>query len=65
METGGTVKIRRIRADEGMVLRELRLRSLANAPEAFGQPLGRNRPTRGSRVRADQLLATGGRGCWR
>lgn len=29
--------MRRIRADEGLVLRELRLRSLADAPDAFGQ----------------------------
>ncbi len=29
--------IRRIRADEGLVLRDLRLRSIADAPEAFGQ----------------------------
>lgn len=33
------VDIRRIRADDGPLLRELRLRSLADAPEAFGQPL--------------------------
>jgi GNAT superfamily N-acetyltransferase len=30
-------EIRRIRADEWQILRELRLRSLADAPEAFGQ----------------------------
>lgn len=32
-------RIRRIRPDDGLVLRDLRLRSLADAPEAFGQPL--------------------------
>ncbi len=31
--------IRRITADDGPLLRDLRLRSLADAPEAFGQPL--------------------------
>jgi ribosomal protein S18 acetylase RimI-like enzyme len=31
--------IRRIRAPEGQLLRALRLRSLQDAPEAFGQPL--------------------------
>ena len=31
--------VRRVGADEGLVLRELRLRSLADAPDAFGQPL--------------------------
>jgi GNAT superfamily N-acetyltransferase len=31
--------VRRIRADEGALLRELRLRSLADAPDAFGQRL--------------------------
>lgn len=34
-ETG--ITIRRIRPDEGLVLRDLRLRSLADAPDAFGQ----------------------------
>lgn len=33
------VVIGRIRASEGPVLRELRLRSLRDAPDAFGQPL--------------------------
>ena len=32
------VRIRRITADDGPLLRDLRLRSLADAPEAFGQP---------------------------
>jgi GNAT superfamily N-acetyltransferase len=36
--SNGTI-VRRIRADEGHVLRDLRLRSLADSPEAFGQPL--------------------------
>jgi len=31
--------IRRIRPDDGSLLRELRLRSLADAPDAFGQPV--------------------------
>ncbi|MGD8683459.1 MAG: GNAT family N-acetyltransferase [Chloroflexota bacterium] len=40
------VRIRRIRPDEGPVLRDLRLRSIADAPGAFGQPLeeARRRP---------------------
>jgi GNAT superfamily N-acetyltransferase len=33
------IRVRRIRAGDGLVLRELRLRSLDDAPEAFGQPL--------------------------
>src|ERR671917_264257 len=33
------VTVRRIRADEGPLLRDLRLRALADAPEAFGQAL--------------------------
>jgi len=33
----GALVIRRIRASEGRLLRELRLRSLQDAPEAFGQ----------------------------
>jgi len=36
---GGPIEIRRIRSDEGMVLRDLRLRSLIDAPVAFGQRL--------------------------
>jgi GNAT superfamily N-acetyltransferase len=38
---GPPVEIRRIRADEGLRLRELRLRALAEAPTAFGSTLGR------------------------
>ena len=33
------LRIRRIGPDEGLLLRELRLRSIADAPDAFGQPL--------------------------
>ena len=33
------ITIRRIRPEEGLVLRELRLRSLADSPAAFGQDL--------------------------
>jgi GNAT superfamily N-acetyltransferase len=35
----GTLTIRRIRAQEGALLRTLRVRSLEDAPDAFGQPL--------------------------
>jgi ribosomal protein S18 acetylase RimI-like enzyme len=40
------VHIRRIRPEDGPTLRDLRLRSIADAPEAFGQPLeeARRRP---------------------
>lgn len=33
------IRIRRIGPDDGPILRDLRLRSLADAPEAFGQPI--------------------------
>jgi GNAT superfamily N-acetyltransferase len=36
---GAMLRVRRIRADEGALLRDLRLRALADAPEAFGQGL--------------------------
>ena len=40
------VRIRRIAAADGLVLRDLRVRSIADAPNAFGQPLeeARGRP---------------------
>jgi len=38
-ETPARIVIRRIRTDEGGVLRDLRLRSLADAPLAYGQTL--------------------------
>lgn len=33
------IRIRRIKPEDGLVLRDLRLRSIADAPDAFGQPL--------------------------
>ena len=46
MSHSPTVRIRRITPDDGPILRDLRLRSLVDAPEAFGQPLAeaRGRP---------------------
>mgnify|MGYP001825645418 CR=1 FL=1 len=46
-DSAGT-RVRRIRPDEGALLRDLRLRSIADAPDAFGQPLeeARGRPDR-------------------
>lgn len=46
MTATATVRIRRIRPEDGLVLRDLRLRSIADAPDAFGQPLAeaRRRP---------------------
>lgn len=38
-EAGGDVLVRRITGADGPLLRDLRLRSLADSPEAFGQPL--------------------------
>ena len=40
------VRIRRIAPEDGLALRDLRLRSIADAPNAFGQPLeeARGRP---------------------
>jgi GNAT superfamily N-acetyltransferase len=39
--SGPPVEVRRIRADEGLRLREVRLRALAEAPLAFGSTLAR------------------------
>lgn len=46
MEPEPAVRVRRISPDDGLILRDLRLRSIADAPEAFGQPLeeARQRP---------------------
>ena len=46
MTADPTLRIRRIRPDDGPILRDLRLRSIADAPDAFGQPLeeARQRP---------------------
>jgi GNAT superfamily N-acetyltransferase len=39
VEPTGSIRIRRISPTDGLTLRDLRLRSIADAPEAFGQPL--------------------------
>lgn len=46
MEATPAIRIRRITREDGLTLRDLRLRSIADAPEAFGQPLeeARSRP---------------------
>lgn len=46
MSASSDVRIRRICPDDGLVLRDLRLRAIADAPNAFGQPLeeARGRP---------------------
>ncbi len=46
MESTAPVRIRRIAPVDGLTLRGLRLRSIADAPNAFGQPLAeaRDRP---------------------
>jgi len=46
VSTSSDVRIRRINPDDGPLLRDLRLRSIADAPDAFGQPLeeARRRP---------------------
>ena len=48
MGTHSDVRIRRIRPEDGLVLRDLRLRAIADAPDAFGQPLeeARRQPQR-------------------
>ncbi|SRR5579883_1136258 len=53
------VQIRRIRADEGMRLREIRLRALAEAPTAFGSTLaeGEQLPEAAWRERASAAAA--------
>jgi GNAT superfamily N-acetyltransferase len=46
MESGPAITVRRITPRDGAILRELRLRSIADAPDAFGQPIeeARSRP---------------------
>ena len=46
MEATPAVRIRRIAPEDGLTLRDLRLRSIADAPNAFGQPIeeARGRP---------------------
>ena len=46
MGAASVVRIRRIAPDDGLTLRDLRLRSIADAPSAFGPPLeeARGRP---------------------
>ena len=46
MEASRVVRVRRITPDDGLTLRDLRLRSIADAPSAFGQPIeeARGRP---------------------
>jgi len=39
VELATDIRIRRISPTDGLTLRDLRLRSIADAPEAFGQPL--------------------------
>jgi GNAT superfamily N-acetyltransferase len=39
VETGTRIRIRRIAPTDGLTLRDLRLRSIADSPDAFGQPL--------------------------
>jgi GNAT superfamily N-acetyltransferase len=40
VDSGTAIRIRRIRPTDGTVLRDLRVRSITDAPDAFGQPLG-------------------------
>ena len=42
------IRIRRIGPNDGLTLRDLRLRSIADAPNAFGQPLAEARDRPGS-----------------
>lgn len=46
MQVTPDVSVRRIAPEDGLTLRDLRLRSIADAPDAFGQPLdeARGRP---------------------
>jgi GNAT superfamily N-acetyltransferase len=48
VEVDADIRIRRIAPHDGMTLRDLRLRSIADSPDAFGQPLteARERPDR-------------------
>lgn len=59
------VRVRRIAAADGQLLRELRLRSLSDAPEAFGQSLGDAAARPAAEWRAEARAASeGDRRAW-